>query len=1165
MSEQTQSLLEEARGIHSFLEYSLDAMMERYDGIEKVMYNIVDSLADISKSLDKFAEATGDSKKTMASNAAAAGESGSKAGAGTTATKNTIDLSGLKDIAASLPQLTTGLIMFKVAGQPGKFTAFIRDLTNAVTLDGKLQDAAAVSSMFKAVTTIFKELGDNITPIAKGVSLFEKTDPFKFTAFIRSITNAMTLDGKVQKPEEISKLYTSMSTVIDSLGSNISKMSVGLMLFSMADKMNGPKKFIDFISDFMSKDRMKDLNPEKADKVGKALDTISGGIFKFSLAAAASTPLLLIGIPGLMLLSPVLALTTIAMDKIGKDKDKSKDANMSMMYIAGAIGVFTLALFATRILTPTDLLMGVGLVAVFSLFAVSMAMINKIGGGKAVEDSSKAMVGFSVALGVMALSVILMKYVEPADLMKSAVLVAIFGGAAFILGKAKDTAKDGALALVAIAGAVAVATLSVMLMKFVEPADLIKASVLMVGLGGAALLLGLAKNVANSGAVILIAIAGSLLIATFSVMLLKSVSWEDIGKAGAIIGGLTAATIALGIAAPLAILGAASLLVISVSMIVAAFGIKMLSTVTDEQVERVNNVVNNVAISSFSLLGLAAILIIPGAAALIMVSVSMIFLAAGMAIMNKVDLNKTNPETMSNLLDSLGSSYAWLGLKSPLILLGAASMVVIGVSLITIGSGLLLFSKLNVPLDKLTGEDGLINKVITAVARPFAEIGKGNMTDENSPVSRGIRAVQGVGDVLVGIAKGVQEFANLTYVDSKGNRVQLTTAAMETVSTNMKMVIGAVGSSFAEIGMTNGNVEWFKYDMIKKGVESVSGVGDNLVSIAKATQDFANLTFIGSDGKRVNMTKDQLVLVGDNIKTMIMSITSALGEIGANPNADRGWWFGKSNIEKGMNAIKGVGNNLGSIVNVVKGVSDLIGKKINMDAVAVSLKKMISSTIAPFTDKKIIGDMTKVGDDIDIINKSMGVISDVSMKAFGIFDAYSKHKNFDASYPKLMNTLVTSFSKFSSLEMTKSDSFTKIGETIINIANKNSELTKSASAIEKIGNSFEKTFNAMGKLADDKIKKVDELFTKIVKIDEYNNEKLGRTIDNMSIAKQGGNIGGGNSGGDSNAINELRSEIQMINKNMESMLMVLNKISMSLNKTLSVEIEGGDINRYIYK
>ena len=217
----------------------------------------------------------------------------------------------------------------------------------------------------------------------------------------------------------------------------------------------------------------------------------------------------------------------------------------------------------------------------------------------------------------------------------------------------------------------------------------------------------------------------------------------------------------------------------------------------------------------------------------------------------------------------------------------------------------------------------------------------------------GIQSTMGMGKALSGIAKGVQNMANLkfpTAFDKEGNPTKYETIggdAFKKVITNTMMMVGALAVPFAKIGMggeqtiigPDGNemdVDFGKPSAgglmgfltgggsVQKGIKAVMNMGEALSNIAGGVQDMALLKFptgFDAEGKVTGYRSFDAAAAAQvtaNTEMLVGALGGTFAQIGKNPDANDGsWWGGKSTIEKGIAIVTGIGEPL---LNLAKGV-----------------------------------------------------------------------------------------------------------------------------------------------------------------------------------------------------------------------------------------------------
>ena len=129
---------------------------------------------------------------------------------------------------------------------------------------------------------------------------------------------------------------------------------------------------------------------------------------------------------------------------------------------------------------------------------------------------------------------------------------------------------QGAAALVILSIALYITAKAVQEFMKTDWAAMAKAGVALLGLAAIAYLLSKAKSAMIQGAIAMIILGAALYIVGAALQLFTSIGWEDLAKAGVALLGLAGIAALLGAAAPLFLIGAGVLIVLSVALIVFA-------------------------------------------------------------------------------------------------------------------------------------------------------------------------------------------------------------------------------------------------------------------------------------------------------------------------------------------------------------------------------------------------------------------------------------------------------------------------------------------------------------------------------------------------------------------------------------------------------------------
>ncbi len=541
---------------------------------------------------------------------------------------------------------------------------------------------------------------------------------------------------------------------------------------------------------------------------------------------------------------------------------------------------------------------------------------------------------------------------------------------------------------------------------------------------------------------------------------IKGDPWEMIAIMGAIVVGLGAVMAVAGLkgvndsikkGAEVMLIAAAALGVISAGVWIFMDALSKVDSPWEMTALMGTVIVGLGAAMAAAGIPVIAAFITLGAGAMIVAGSALVLIAGGLFIMSKVynegrelflpsslDRKKTNLEIM---LQSVTNGFSSIGFKDTLKIYAVApALIMAGLSLITIGEGLAKFTQL--VKDKIDIKTlGLNIAYITmVVAKAFGDIGikfgGSGLTGlvlsfmGGDPVSKGIRMVSGMGEVLSSLAYGVQSWANLKFT-LNGKEFKLGRGDFRNLERNIKMIIsgedgkGGLTGVFGTLGASpNAQTDWwFGESNIEKGINSIKGMGEPLSELAKAIIDWAGLKFM-YNGHEIQITPGHIAMVQNNIRSIISGyvdkngkrtggLTGIFGELGASGGAQTDWFFGESNIEKGINQIKNIGEPLLNLATMVEKMANLTFGDVKLDenkiavvdknikAMVMGLTKTIgevgskdSAKHGWFTDS----DMTNGLDVIENIGNRFGVligvvddIIKIGTENDGIFGVYDKN------------------------------------------------------------------------------------------------------------------------------------------------------------------------------
>lgn len=324
---------------------------------------------------------------------------------------------------------------------------------------------------------------------------------------------------------------------------------------------------------------------------------------------------------------------------------------------------------------------------------------------------------------------------------------------------------------------------------------------------------------------------------------------------------------------------------------------------------------------------------------------------------------------------------------------GIASIKGLGNEIKNIAEGLKIFNDLkNMGLSNYSFDSKIkgslmwnIKSVLSVIQDVFSEIGSDtkslvNFNSLSDPkytgktsVEIGIQSIKGVGNELKNIADSVKVF----------NDIQKKGLDIAVLSTNIKSILTVVKDVFADIGKSGID------DAVKKGIDSIKGVGEELKNIAQGLTPFMDIQ------KGVEINGKRIPININTLKSNIKDIISMTVDIFAGVGGDSNRWkilFGNSgisssptleSIEQGKDIIKEVAEGFEPLSKLIESISKIDGNKWNEQ------KKVLSDlTLAPINSiKNVIDVVSTIGSDklTLIMNDIMPKIRmeiDATMKMF---------------------------------------------------------------------------------------------------------------------------------------------------------------------------------------
>ena len=795
---------------------------------------------------------------------------------------------------------------------------------------------------------------------------------------------------------------------------------------------------------------------EQIEAVGKGMLQVALGLGAMMLVLALTSLIIVPAIKGAIgaiFVVGAIGLAFYILEEFGVI-DKLEDAGKGLLFAAGAILGLGIALALFDIITPPlDVLLNIGLVVLtvglmFGLIGIFDKQIY--GGARALAFAALSI--FVVGLALLFFTKVVGANMGGQDLVNSFVPLLLIGALAAAFGVAgifKSQIMGGAMALMLGGVALIIMGVGVTLMKkALGDSPFLNLAAILATVAGLGLVFGAAGIPVVAGFIALgagaLVIAGVALITIGAGLLVMSKAYDkskkmlekdEDGKPG-----LTSLLLAIGdgmvmwpwTAAGI-LLGAGALTGAGIALITIGIGLGKFSKLLDSGVD-------------LPKLG-ADISLMIGTLA---VPFQKIGAGEEMEVLD-ADGNKTKVKFGGG-----SGGFFGLGGSNP-VAMGISSVLRMGTALSNIAGGVQNMANLKFPTGfdkegKATGFETIggdaFKKVITntmmmvgSLAVPFAQIGEGGKQDVLMPdgkirsvdlgspspgglmgflkgggaVQKGIKAVMNMGQAISNLAGGVQDMAMLKFplgFDAEGKATGYKTFdedAAQRVTTNTKMLVGALSTTFASIGSdpdANDGSWWGGKSTIEKGIEIVAGIGTPLLNLAKGVQAMADLKFpiYDKDGNitgynTIESAEGLEAKVGKNTRLLIQALTSTLTTIGANNEGSSSWWQGATNFEKGIEIVTMIGEPYKVLGESVKTIIETVGK---MDSKAFAGK--MQDIIGVFTGDAAMGAdpmslmfkknfVIAVGEAFEKLGDSVPSITDALMKfevekGRGFFNAF---------------------------------------------------------------------------------------------------------------------------------------------------------------------------------
>ena len=760
------------------------------------------------------------------------------------------------------------------------------------------------------------------------------------------------------------------------LGAGAGTLAKGLLIFKFVPK-KAITKFKDAITDLYGV--MQEFNTKTIKEGAEAFQIISSSIGTFAKNLAIAAFLLPIGIIGAKLLNTALGIITPTFLELSEKGKELKKAAQFFEIIANSIGTFAKNLALSTFLLPIGLIGAKLLNTALGIVTPAFVKLGKEAktvkkGAEVLDLISSSMLKFAKNLALAGLLAIVGLVAIP-FLLASLVLI---GGAMFLLGKMSKPIRKGARALDRVGDALksfavglalfAITTFFIMM----QPEILLGMVASIVLIGGAVAIIGLLNKQINKGSLSLMLMGvglvafgiGYAIFATFVASTAPTIG--AVGIQMAVLGGIGIVTALLGAGLSLIAQGALSLFLMGVGLAIFGIGYTPFAKATKDAT------LDSVAVQAgvltalglvFAAAGLAAIAIIPGAAAFGAIGLGLLALAPGLKAMQAVNFTEQDALNLTTTLAGVKTAFIGPPNKGGVVsgifksiggaISGGADAVAMTAAAVGFGAAGMALTKLSKGLkdyQKLgwTADESLqLTTVLTGITGAFAAAGGeaatptglfgavfGNAFSPNA-TKKGIDSVMGAGKALTSIVVGLTEFQKL--VDSKVDFDVLGEAISKTVGFIQRAFAAVAEEGNVDAGGFFGSLFGIKKNKVAEGLSSVQGAGKALKDIALGLGEFQKLV-------ESNIDFDA---VGAAISKSVGFVQQAFAAVADEGNVDAGGFFGslfgikKNKVQEGVQSVQGAGKALKDIALGLSEFQKLVESNVDFDAVGAAISKSI--------------------------------------------------------------------------------------------------------------------------------------------------------------------------------------------------------------------------------
>lgn len=1059
----------------------------------------------------------------------------------------------------------------------------------------------ATSKNADKTTGVLAGLSQSLASIVSSLSN-KKFDEKKANTILDFSKNLVQIANSV-KPKSAEAFAAFSSSVSNTFTTLIEIMSPGNILkLALASKIlfGGKDPIMKRIVTGMNS-MFVDLDAKKAKAGGEAIKAMGDGLVSLSKAMASfiligiAAPLVLVGA---LVTKAVISLFT----SFGKNAKEIKAGGLALKELGKGMVLFSAGLatlmLVTLVTSPGKVIESIAMIAVFGLtfYAIGKAGSAISHGAKAVALMGLALFGFSAGLATFMLVLMIVK---PAMIIAGLAVIAGFGVVFALLGidKVSRSIATGALLMMGMSIALAMFSLSLMVfgaaVMMFEPKNLLMGAMLIVEVGLAMALIGKFEKQIFKGAATMASMGLGLGLFSAGLIIfglaVKLFDLDSIMIGAGLIVSIGLAFGIVGLLAPEIVAGSAAVGSMGVALVLFSAGVMLFGLAIKGISALFDNLLEAGAIAgglilglglAFATVGVVGAPVVLGAAAVTTIGIALVALSVGIIIYALAikaisalfdgDMRQAG-KLAGGIILGLGLTFSAVGLMSGFILLGTAASLLMGASLLGFSIGLLTFGLSLKMLDRsgllIKDTDGEWElKGVSVISSLAGQISKVGLYALNPFFLMGIGTSIGIGASLVSIGNGLSSAGKA--LKEVGDLKQITEGLFGDSG-----LVKTLAKQFSNIGKEYGGgllSSFFGTDDVSVGIRVTRGFGDVLQELAGGIVAFSNFSEFPvkvPDPKdphklvyaSVDMFGTIIPKLNQNLPVLLSTLATTFSDIGSKFGGDSGWFSEDSPVQKGVNAIKGLGNVLSELAGGIiafanftefpiqvpdpSDPSKLIYKAVDLTSVIPKIREHLIGDGTTqgngllFSLAKIFGEIgSKYGDKmfsdgpvkkgIDAVKGIGGVISELAQGIIAFANMgrglpnYDKEGKFNGTYTPfkiadvkamLVNVLSAIPDVFATIDLAKINDAKKKSDAIMPLAEaigkmskmftKGDDLKSFATGLTESGKAFSSFAGGFGVFSSqiDKFVKFENSFSNLLK--NQNSYKFDKFAESMGVLK----------------------------------------------------------------